>query len=66
MKVRLMTAIAQLPESDREILVLRFLEHLPVREIAAILKLSEGAVRTRQTRVLSRLAELLPLDASQS
>jgi RNA polymerase sigma-70 factor (ECF subfamily) len=55
LKARMMAGLAQLPEHDRELLVLRYLEHLSNREIAEILGLTEGAVRTRHTRALARL-----------
>jgi RNA polymerase sigma-70 factor (ECF subfamily) len=53
------TALAQLPEHDREVLVLRHLEQLSTPEIAAILGISEGAVYTRHLRALERLRSLL-------
>jgi RNA polymerase sigma-70 factor (ECF subfamily) len=53
------TALAQLPEHDREVLVLRHLEQLTTPEIAAILGISEGAVYTRHLRALERLRSLL-------
>lgn len=56
---RLRLALAALPESDREILVLRQLEQIPPREIAALLGISVGAVYTRQLRALERLRRLL-------
>jgi RNA polymerase sigma-70 factor (ECF subfamily) len=56
---RLRTALAALPERDREVLVLRHLEQMPPREIAAVLAISEGAVYTRQLRALERLRKLL-------
>lgn len=59
MKARLMEALAELAEADREILVLRYLEQLPGREIAEILQISEVAVRQRLTRAVERLAKRL-------
>jgi RNA polymerase sigma-70 factor (ECF subfamily) len=53
------TALTQLPEHDREVLVLRHLEQLSTPEIAAILGISEGAVYTRHLRALERLRNLL-------
>src|SRR5215475_13449400 len=55
-------ALAALPEQDREVLVLRILEALPTRETAAILGISEVAVRSRQVRALDRLKVLLGPD----
>ena len=48
-------ALARLPDTDREVLVLRHLEQLTPREIAAVLGVSEAAVYTRQLRALERL-----------
>jgi RNA polymerase sigma-70 factor (ECF subfamily) len=52
-------ALEQLPERDREVLVLRHLERLPTADIAAVLGISEAAVYTRHLRALRRLGELL-------
>jgi len=59
LKSRVMRALSDLPERDREILVLRYLEHLSNGEIAEVLGLPEGAVRTRHTRALDRLVRLI-------
>ncbi len=55
-------AIGLLSEHDREVLVMRFLEHLDVGEIAAVLKLTPGAVCARQLRAIKHLRSIL--DAS--
>jgi RNA polymerase sigma factor (sigma-70 family) len=44
---------------DRQVLVLRYLEQLSHREVAAILGITEGAVKIRQVRALERLRALL-------
>jgi RNA polymerase sigma-70 factor (ECF subfamily) len=59
LQARVRAALAALPDQDREILVLRVLEELPAKEIAAVLGISAGAVRLRQVRALYRLRELL-------
>jgi RNA polymerase sigma-70 factor (ECF subfamily) len=59
---RVRAALAALPEPDREVLVLRILEGLPTRETAAVLGISEVAVRSRQVRALDRLKVLLGPD----
>ena len=59
---RVRAALAALPEQDREVLVLRVLEALPTRETAAVLGISEVAVRSRQVRALDRLKVLLGAD----
>jgi RNA polymerase sigma-70 factor (ECF subfamily) len=56
---RVQAALAQLPERDREVLVLRHLEQLSTAEIAAVLGIKEGAVYTRHLRALERLRGLL-------
>jgi RNA polymerase sigma-70 factor (ECF subfamily) len=56
---RVRAALDRLPEADRELLVLRHLEELPTRHIAAVLGLSEGAVKMRHLRALQRLRGLL-------
>jgi RNA polymerase sigma-70 factor (ECF subfamily) len=56
---RVRRALAQLGERDREVLVLRYLEQLPTREVAAVLGVSEGAVKTRHARALLRLQAAL-------
>ncbi len=53
------TAIAELPESDREIVLLWAWDGLPPREIAVALGLSANAVSIRLHRVKQRLAERL-------
>jgi RNA polymerase sigma-70 factor (ECF subfamily) len=56
---RLRSALTALSERDREVLVLRHLEQMPPREIAAVLGISEGAVYTRHLRALERLRRQL-------
>jgi RNA polymerase sigma-70 factor (ECF subfamily) len=45
--------------SDREVLVLRYLEGLSTKKIAAVLGVSEGAVKMRHLRALEGLRRLL-------
>ena len=59
---RVRAALAALPVPDREVLVRRILEGLPTRETAAVLGISEVAVRSRQVRALDRLKALLGPD----
>jgi RNA polymerase sigma-70 factor (ECF subfamily) len=61
----LRTALAKLSETDREVLVLRHLEQMPPRDIAAVLGISEGAVYTRHLRALDRLRRLMPVTGDQ-
>jgi len=55
-------ALHELPLHDKEILVMRFLEHMEVHEIAASLELTPGTVCTRQLRALRRLRKQLVND----
>ena len=56
---RVQQALARLGAADREVLVLRYLEDLNTAEIAAVLELTESAVKMRQLRALQRLRDLL-------
>ena len=49
-------ALAALPEEMREILVLREIEDLPYKQIAAVLELPIGTVMSRLARARERLA----------
>jgi RNA polymerase sigma-70 factor (ECF subfamily) len=60
---RVQTALGQLAERDREVLVMRYLEQLSTREIAAVLGIAEGAVKTRHLRALQRLRGFLGDDS---
>jgi RNA polymerase sigma-70 factor (ECF subfamily) len=52
-------ALGRLPERDREVLVLRYLEDLPTAEVASVLGVSEGAVKMRLLRAVQRLHALV-------
>jgi RNA polymerase sigma-70 factor, ECF subfamily len=54
-----------LPPRDREVLVLRHLEQLSTRDMAAILGISEGAVKVRHLRALRRFRQLLNLEQEE-
>jgi RNA polymerase sigma-70 factor (ECF subfamily) len=56
------TALAEISTRDREILVMRYLEHLDGAEIAEALGITEGAVKLRLLRALQRMRGLLPAD----
>lgn len=58
-------ALARLDEHDREVLVLRYLEQLSTAETAAVLTISEGAVKSRLMRALLRLRGLLDDDLAE-
>jgi RNA polymerase sigma-70 factor (ECF subfamily) len=59
LQARVRSALDRLAANDREVLVLRYLEELPHREIAMVLGITEAAVKTRHVRALERLGELL-------
>ncbi len=59
LQVRVQKALLQLKPTDREVLVMRHLEQMRVSEIAAVLQLSESAVKMRRLRAVQRLRELL-------
>ena len=59
-------ALAGLAPSDRAVLVLRYLEDRSVIETAAVLRLSQGAVRNRSMRALDRLRPMLGSAADRS
>jgi RNA polymerase sigma-70 factor (ECF subfamily) len=56
---RTRAAMDQLSANDRRVLVLRFLEQLSTAETAAVLEISETAVRMRQLRAIQRVQKLL-------
>jgi RNA polymerase sigma-70 factor (ECF subfamily) len=52
-------ALGRLRQTDREILVLRYLEQMSNKEIAAALEISEGALKMRHLRALTSLKSIL-------
>jgi RNA polymerase sigma-70 factor (ECF subfamily) len=56
---RVRVALTRLPGPDREVLVLRHLEQLPLAEIAAVLGVTENTAGRRHLRALERLRTLL-------
>jgi RNA polymerase sigma-70 factor (ECF subfamily) len=52
-------AMKALPEEAQTVLILRYVEDMPPKEIAEVLEKSEGAVRLMQHRALLRLKKLL-------
>jgi RNA polymerase sigma-70 factor (ECF subfamily) len=65
LRQRVRAALAELGERDREVLVLRYLEQLATREIAAVLGISEGAVKVRHLRALERFRRLAGNDLGE-
>lgn len=58
LRARVRRVLAQLPEGDREVLALRFLEQLSTAETAAVLGLTVNGVKSRQARALERFTRL--------
>jgi RNA polymerase sigma-70 factor (ECF subfamily) len=56
---RLLDAVATLGDADRELIGLRYGSGLDTAEVAQILGISEGSVRTRLWRVLGKLRGVL-------
>ena len=63
---RLREAIAQLPEEQRDALVMTQLERISYEEAASILNVSEGTVKSRVNRAKARLKELLTAEGELS
>jgi RNA polymerase sigma-70 factor (ECF subfamily) len=63
MNERLRDALQQVPETDREIIILRHIEQLSVAEVAEVLQLPEGTIKSRHFRALQRVRT--SLDSSQ-
>jgi RNA polymerase sigma-70 factor (ECF subfamily) len=59
---RLRAALAQLPEDQREVIMLKHFQELPCAEVAQALGISEGTVWSRAHRALRRLGEILRED----
>jgi RNA polymerase sigma-70 factor (ECF subfamily) len=55
-------AIGQLAEIDQELLFMRWIEQMSIRETAEALQLSESAVKSRFTRILERISLQVPHD----
>ena len=61
-EVRLLEALAKLPEEQRKQLRMRYVENLASKDIAARLGKSDGSVRVMLTRALSKLQQILGPD----
>ena len=62
-RVDLGRALALLPTSQRVVLVLRFWDDLTVQEVADVLRVSPGTVKSRTSRALETMRSLLGPDA---
>ena len=56
----LLDGAAELPDEQRECLIMRFLQGLSIAETAAVLGRSDGAVKQLQLRGVRNLAKLVP------
>jgi RNA polymerase sigma-70 factor, ECF subfamily len=56
----LMKALAEIPDEQRDCLIMRFLQGLSIAETAAVLGRSDGAVKQLQLRGVRNLAKLMP------
>ena len=63
---RLREAITQLPDEQREALILTQLEKVPYEEAAQMLGVSEGTIKSRVNRAKARLKEILSADGELS
>jgi RNA polymerase sigma-70 factor, ECF subfamily len=56
---RVRAALDELPETDREILLQRYVEQLSIKEIATVLESTDAAVYKRHTRALQKVHRAL-------
>jgi RNA polymerase sigma-70 factor (ECF subfamily) len=56
----LLNALTQLPDEQRDCLVMRFLQGMSISETASVLERSDGAVKQLQLRGIRNLAKLMP------
>ncbi len=59
LKRRVRRGLDELPDRDRELLLMRYLEQMPSREIAVVQGTTEAAVNVRHMRALQRMRKLL-------
>ena len=62
----LRAALARLEESDRQLIVARYIEGRSTRDLASKLELREGTVRVRLSRAMGRLRALLDVPCSRA
>ncbi|MFV2068732.1 MAG: sigma-70 family RNA polymerase sigma factor, partial [Pirellulales bacterium] len=62
---RVRQALEDLAAEDREVLLLRYLEQMSSKEIAAIMDRSEGAINMQHMRALERMRKILSPDQGE-
>lgn len=65
LRLTLVDALALLKPQDRAILVLRYWEGYSVEQVASLLEIRDGAVKTRTARALAKLRDVLQLDLAE-
>jgi RNA polymerase sigma-70 factor, ECF subfamily len=65
-QTQLLTMLQKLPAKQREIVILRFVNNLKIADIARILSLPEGTVKSRLFNAGNRLQELMGARCSRS
>jgi RNA polymerase sigma-70 factor (sigma-E family) len=61
----LMQALARLPERQRACVVLRYFEDLPVADVAAVLEVAEGTVKSQTSRAIDALRGMFEAQARE-
>ena len=56
----LLRALKELPDEQRDCLIMRFLQGMSIAETAAVLGRSDGAIKQLQLRGVRNLAKLMP------
>jgi RNA polymerase sigma-70 factor, ECF subfamily len=56
---RIMTAMIKLSALEQDVIIMRFVEDLPTKEVAEAIGKSEGAIKLVQHRAIKKLKELL-------
>jgi RNA polymerase sigma factor (sigma-70 family) len=64
-RAELIDAFRSLPRRQREVLALRYYPDMSMADVAATLRIGEGAVRSTASRGLAALAHILPPPASR-
>ncbi len=62
LRLTMLDALGRLPERDRAIVILRYFEDYSVEQVADVLELPAGVVKSQTRRSLAKLRELLAAD----